>query len=1009
MPSQTARLHQLTVHTSNNRFIELYPLCFIWTSGIDHLCDGHILAYSPILYNSDHCSSLINTIVCLSTLSITRTYGYRTGLIIAMSYQHSDGANHFYTIDVAAPSWQLTQSIHTRSFTAQSTLDIVTSILEDYDFEWKVSDALLAAEPAEAALGLLTPLPLRTQADVSDYDFVTALLADIGISTLWVSGESVEASGYWLLVASLDECELTPIEYSYTQSIQSGQDTIDELQLSAKQLGSSTVVVKADGLSADTIYEGVAEDNSPLAIEDTSTLLGAPSRIDSDETATRLAAQWVRATGSRRELYQASGPMRGLNHGSLVTISNLPSISQLSAYCLQVQMLGIEPASDSVSYHHKQFIQDWLQRLNKQTHSNAIPAHGYSIAHNTGVWVSATLLEATIPYAPYPSQLSLVSSTYTGLTQARTGDSNSSASPSYDTTITDDTLQQTVTTPVYSGISPRDDGTTPPLRNLQLSSGSTHGWQFAPRLGQSVLLTHCYGDIDSPVISRSLYDGIGMGDCDDKDITTRDSGLSDRHNLQGGSSPRWHGSGMGHSQINDDDSHSGWLSGIAQYGLTPDSEVTLSFDDTPSKVGLQWSVNTGSKANAQSPTLTDHATFAPDEHSLALGRLRHRYSNHQSSDSGQGMNLASDHSVQFTGTTGVLLSTFGLSHSQSEHESAWVNDAGQRQLALGSELSSTFSEAKQAHLQSTKEIKRAQESMMAFKTAAQVMDETLNTEVLGAADVLLVSKDSVLASANHTLWTAKSIVRQSGATQSDVVAGSYNLTADKIDTLSGVGGQTAMSGLHMSANREPVAIQAQGGELQLHSQLLMTIGSASGQVNVSSPKRIKLQTSAGASITIDDSGIKLVCPGMIKVQAVKKGLVGGAQVNAPVIALATSGLFSRRFDFNQLLEADILTAGRQYKIVNHTKGTEFYDVLPDDGRTPRIYGTEQDKIEVIIIGHEDAEQLLMIENEIDNSNHDHEDEECCAPEEDDDTTESQPDSYTNLDDNLEDDYYEFGN
>lgn len=947
MPSQTARLHQLTVHTSNNRFIELYPLCFIWTSGIDHLCDGHILAYSPILYNSDHCSSLINTIVCLSTLSITRTYGYRTGLIIAMSYQHSDGANHFYTIDVAAPSWQLTQSIHTRSFTAQSTLDIVTSILEDYDFEWRVSDALLAAEPAEAALGLLTPLPLRTQADVSDYDFVTDLLADIGISTLWVSGESVEASGYWLLVASLDECELTPIEYSYTQSIQSGQDTIDELQLSAKQLGSSTVVVKADGLSADTIYEGVAEDNSPLAIEDTSTLLGAPSRIDSDETATRLAAQWVRATGSRRELYQASGPMRGLNHGSLVIISNLPSISQLSAYCLQVQMLGIEPASDSVSYHHKQFIQDWLQRLNKQTHSNPIPAHGYSIAHNTGVWVSATLLEATIPYAPYPSQLSLVSSTYTGLTQARTGDSNNSASPSYDTTITDDTLQQTVTTPVYSGISPHDDGTTPPLRNLQLSSGATHGWQFAPRLGQSVLLTHWYGDIDSPVISRSLYDGIGMGDCDDKDITTRDSGLSDRQNLQGGSSPRWHGSGMGHSQVNDDDSHSGWLSGIAQYGLTPDSEVTLSFDDTPSKVGLQWSVNTGSKANAQSPTLTDHATFAPDEHSLALGLLRHRYSNHQSSDSGQGINLASDHSVQVNATTGVLLSTFGLSHSQSEHESAWVNDAGQRQLALGSELSSTFSEAKQAHWQSTKEIKRAQASMMAFKTAAQVMDETLNTEVLGAADVLLVSKDSILASANHTLWTAKSIVRQSGATQSDVVAGSYKLTADKIDTLSGVGGNAGQSGLHMSANREPLAIQAQGGELQLHSQQSMTIGSESGQVNISSPKRIKLQTSAGASITIDDSGIKLVCPGTIKIKAVKKRLVSGARANYSLPMMPkTIPLFSNKLDVYDLFYHSNFSEVDYMAMLDD--GQVFEGTLDEHGRTGRLMSMKSKKADVLV-------------------------------------------------------------
>lgn len=90
-----------------------------------------------------------------------------------------------------------------------------------------------------------------------------------------------------------------------------------------------------------------------------------------------------------------------------------------------------------------------------------------------------------------------------------------------------------------------------------------------------------------------------MGDVDDKDITTRDAGLSNRHNLQGGSSPRWHGGGLGHSQINDDDGHSGWISGIAQYGLTSESEVTMSFDDTPNQIGLQWSVNTGARANAE--------------------------------------------------------------------------------------------------------------------------------------------------------------------------------------------------------------------------------------------------------------------------------------------------------------------------------------------------------------------------------------------------------------------------
>jgi len=266
-----------------------------------------------------------------------------------------------------------------------------------------------------------------------------------------------------------------------------------------------------------------------------------------------------------------------------------------------------------------------------------------------------------------------------------------------------------------------------------------------------------------------------------------------------------------------------------------------------------------------------------------------------------------------------------------------------------------------------------------------------------------------LASGGHKLWSAKTIIRQSGGTQSDSVAGNYQLLADKIESLSGVGGQAAKSGFHVSANREALAVQAQGGELQLNAQQSMTIGSESGEVHLTSPERIKLQTSGGASITIDSSGVKLVCPGTIKVKAVKKSLVGGARVFTPVITLPTSGLFSRRFDFSQLLEANVLTAGKLYKIINHSKGTEFYGELPEDGRTPRIYGTEKDDIEVIIIGHEDSEELLIIENEMENSVHNHEDKECCAPEESDDTAGSQPVSSATLDDDLEDDYHAFGN
>lgn len=952
MPSQTARLHQITVDTKNTPITTLYPVAFSWSSAIDKVATSQLLFYSHAFLDSNSCLSLINTFVCLNTLSVSREPSHRTGLIKAVNYQQSDGALHFYTLDIVSPDWQLTQCIHTRSFINQSTLDIITLILSDYDLNWQISESLLSSDD-ESSARLSAPLSMRTQSDVSDYEFVTGLLADIGISTLWVSGNSVDELGTWWLVDGLDTGELIPLTYNYAQSsVQSGQDSVHTLQMRSQQLGSDRVMVRADGLAADTIYEGQAVDESPLATDDTTVLIGAPSRVHSDDAAAHLAQQWISANHCQREHYQATGAMRGMVVGSPVSIHNLPTIGRLTSYCISTQMVGIEPDSDSVSYHHQVFIKAWLQRTTQQS-GIFLPDHGFDIARDTGVWVSATLLDASIPYAPYPSSLSFASSTYLGLTQARTGDTSLSASPSYDSSVSTDNLQQTITTPVYSGISPHDDGTTPPLRSLQLSSGSTHGWQFAPRLGQSVLLTHCYGDIDSPVISRSLYDGIGMGDVDDKDITTRDSGLSNRHNLQGGSSPRWHGGGLGHSQINDDDSHSGWLSGIAQYGLSSESEVSLSFDDTPGKVGLQWSVNTGSKANSENPTITDSATFAPDEHVLELGVLRHRYSNHQSSTSGQGINLASDHGLQITGDTGVLLSTFGIRHSQTEHESAWVNDAGQRQLKLGTELSETLLDAKQAHLQSTSAMQTANQTIEDFKTSAQIIDETLNTEVLGAADVMLVSKDSILASASNTLWTAKTIVRQSGSTQSGVVAGNYTLTANTIDSLAGVAGQADLSGLHISTNREPLAIQAQGGELQLHSQQSMMIGSESGQVNLSSPKRIKLQTSAGASITIDDSGIKLVCPGTIKVQAVKKELVSGARANYSLPMMPeTIPLFSNKLDvydlFYQHNFEDI-----EFQILR-PDGQLIEGMLDEHGRTAPVISDKEEEVE-ILVGFKDTD------------------------------------------------------
>ena len=751
MSSQTARLHQLTVGRDSSAPVTLYPTAFVWSNGINQANHASILVFSYDFLDSRTCLSVLGAPICLTTLSATRTPTTRTGIVESITYQHSDGALHFYNVGVVSPDWLLTQSLHTRSFHQQSSLDIISHILSDYDFEWQATDQVMAM--------MQSVLPLRTQCNISDWDFITSLLADAGISAYWVSGADTSQLGYWLFTDDgvANNSDAAPLHYHYAQSsVQSGQDSVDELQLVTKQLGSRHVIVHADGLSADTVYEGMAHDESALCTTEKTVLIGSPSRVASDEAAMQLAKLWVAANHCRRERYQAMGAMRGIYIGSRINIHGLPVIDHINTHCLSTTYIGIEPDSDSVSYQYQAMIQDWLEQ---QPLSDNIPSHAYETARLTGVWVTATLLDAVIPYCPYPSSLSLASSTYSGLTQARTG---VAAAPSYDASISDDNLQQTATTPVYAGISPHDDGTTPPLRTLQLSSGSSHGWQFAPRQGQPVLLNHWYGDIDSPVISRALYDGIGMGDHDDTDVSKGAMDLAHRHNAAGGASPRWHGAGLAHSQINKDDSHSGWVSGIAQYGLTNGSEVALSFDDTPNKLGLWWSVNTEQRADAMTPTITDIATFTPQQHVIELGVLRHRFSNHQSADSGHGFRVASDNSLQMAGQQGVLLSTFGIRHSQAAHDSAWVNDAGQQQLKLGAELSATYQEAKQAHLQDPSALQSANQSLTAFKTKAQVIDDSINTETLGAADVLMVSRDSILASSSNTLWTANTIIRQSG-------------------------------------------------------------------------------------------------------------------------------------------------------------------------------------------------------------------------------------------------------
>ena len=101
-----------------------------------------------------------------------------------------------------------------------------------------------------------------------------------------------------------------------------------------------------------------------------------------------------------------------------------------------------------------------------------------------------------------------------------------------------------------------------------------------------------------------------------------------------------------------------------------------------------------------------------------------------------------------------------------------------------------------------------------------------------------------------------------------------------------------------------------------------------------------------ASITIDDSGVKLVYSGKIKIKAVMKNMVAGMKVNAPMVSLPTSGLFSKAFNLKKLIPQDLIDQGMKYKIINHSQGTEIKGTLDKDGQTLRVFGDSSESIEM---------------------------------------------------------------
>ncbi|MBI1452664.1 MULTISPECIES: type VI secretion system Vgr family protein [Acinetobacter] len=267
----------------------------------------------------------------------------------------------------------------------------------------------------------------------------------------------------------------------------------------------------------------------------------------------------------------------------------------------------------------------------------------------------------------------------------------------------------------------------------------------------------------------------------------------------------------------------------------------------------------------------------------------------------------------------------------------------------------------------------------------------------------------LLASPNGiAMTTPEDIVLQASQDIALSAQGSVNISAqknivshaqDKISLFA------AQRGLSAYAAKGKLELQAQDDALEAIARKVIKLISTEDKIEITSPKEIVL-TAGGSQLKINGSGIFTTTGGKFESKAGQHSFVGGETINAQLPKLAKNGIFSRRFDFKDLISQELLENGFKYKVINKDKNTEFIGMLDKDARTQRIFSDNPDNIEIRLLGKSeiDSDKLVLIEENISQDKLDHLNEACCGGHDD----EHKHDAEEIDDNSLEADFKSFG-
>lgn len=649
-----------------------------------------------------------------------------TGLVNQAALLGSNGSLVRYRLRLVPWMWLLSQCRNSRVWQDKSVVDIIESVFAGYEghaaWSWSKDVAAFMGDARERSY--------TVQYRESDYDFVTRLLTEEGLSWRVEEDSSAPCGHKIVLFADSTQASATP-EDATSKSALGGQGIrfhgarSREEQDSIQALGAKrvlnvalTTVLSADYKSKQAVSASVPTrhqyggSNAPVL--ESYDAAGVYAWANAAE-AERYARLHQEAHEARNKTWLGQSTVRTLRSGTRFMLSQgpleKPGQPVPEFVTLEVASCGLNnlptPAQEGLDELFGPLpllLEECLQALAQDgstaENEHRSPHRGQwqavvKQARELGYANSFRAIRADVPWRPveqgedgthHNGTRHNARPTARGSQTAIVVGADGQAQAAGADEIYCDRLGRVRIRFHWQGQND-DSNATCWVRVAQRSAGGGMGSQFLPRIGQEVLVQFLEGDIDRPIIIGALYNGQGEGgqppspgglsdSMADASVfaAALDQQTSAQGNLAGGAAPVWHGASAGSDGHGSNSSQ--W--GIRSKEFGGDGYNQMVFDDTDQQGRIQLkSTQAGSELN--------------------LGHLVHTADNYRGSFRGQGAELRTDAYGAVRAGAGMLISSYATSHNASQRDFAGDNVAGMALLKQASQLAASFSGTAQTH------------------------------------------------------------------------------------------------------------------------------------------------------------------------------------------------------------------------------------------------------------------------------------------------------------------------